>query len=82
MSIVKEIERTELSPMLRKANRSLFVAFVNSRLSERAGLDADRSVMLYDADKMFEFALDEVPTERMLRQLYQHTNVRFWSWGV
>ena len=51
-------------------------------LRRRVGLDTRRSIVLYYAQFRFNYALDELPSERTLRKLYQETPVRYWSKGV
>jgi len=48
----------------------------------RSCLDTRRSVVFYDQNFMFNYALDGLPRERVLCKLYQQTTVRYWSRGV
>jgi hypothetical protein len=48
----------------------------------RVGLDARKSIVLYDRNFRFNYALERLPNERMLRKLYYQTPVRYWSKGV
>jgi hypothetical protein len=41
-----------------------------------------KSIVLYDRNYLFNYALDSVPNERTLRKLYHHTPVRYWSKDV
>jgi hypothetical protein len=79
---VEEIETAELSPRKRHANRMLFIGWVNARPGERSSLDVLGSVMLYDAEKYFVAAAEELPDEDALRQLHAGTKVRYWSRGI
>jgi len=54
----------------------------NSLRHWRSCLDTRRSVVFYDQNFMFNYALDRLPRERVLRKLYQQTTVRYWSRGV
>jgi hypothetical protein len=51
-------------------------AFIGLALHERVGLDTRRSVVFYDQKFMFNYALDRLPSERMLRKLHHQTPVR------
>ena len=42
-------------------------------------INVRRSVVLYDADKDFVHAMDEVPDEDLLHRLYEATPVRYCS---
>ena len=57
-------------------------AFINADLRRRVGLDTRRSIVLYDENFLFNYALDALPNERTLRALYHQTPVRYWSKGV
>jgi len=37
---------------------------------------------MYDQNFVFNFALDGLPNERVMRALYDQTPVRYWSRGV
>lgn len=74
-----EIDPTELKPMHRELNKSLMVAWINRDLLNRSHHDVRRSVVLYDADKDFVHAMDEVPDEDLLHRLYEATPVRYYS---
>lgn len=77
-----EIEPGVMDPLHRKANEALMVAWINRDLRERMGHDVRKSVVLYDADRCFMYALAELPDEYMLRNLREMTNVRYWSKGI
>ena len=62
--------------------QKLTVAFINADLASRVGLDVRKSIVLYDRNFLFNYALDRLPSERTLRKLYQQTPVRYWSRGV
>ncbi len=79
---VAQLEVKELSPMLRDANRTLMVAWINADLLNRAQHDVRKSVVLYDEDRMFVHAMDEVPDPELLQRLYDKTTVRYWSVGA
>jgi hypothetical protein len=57
-------------------------ALIGAAPHERVGLDTQTSVILYDQNFVFNYALDGLPNEPTLRKLYQQTGVRSWSKGV
>jgi hypothetical protein len=57
-------------------------AFVGLVLHERVGLDTGKSVVLYDQNFVFNFALEGLPNERVMRAPYDRTPIRYWSRGV
>ena len=65
-----------------RCEEKLMVAFINADLPSRVGLDARKSIVLYDRNFIFNYALDGLPNERILRTLYHQTPVRYWSKGV
>jgi hypothetical protein len=67
---------------VRATNEKLMIAFINADLPSRVGRDARKSIVLYDRNFRFNYALDRLPDERMLRKLYHQTPVRYWSKGV
>lgn len=67
---------------MRAANEKLMAAFIQADLPRRVGLDTRRSVVLYDGNFLFNYALDALPHERALRALYHRTPVRYWAKGV
>jgi hypothetical protein len=68
---------------VRATNERLMMAFVQADLPRgRVGLDARKSIVLYDRNYVFNYALDKLPNERTLRKLYRQTPVRYWSKGV
>jgi hypothetical protein len=71
----------QLDSMRREANRGLMVAFINADLLNRASLDVRHSIVLLDADGMFEYALPELPDDDTLARLFEQTRVRFWQRG-
>ena len=77
-----KIDPAELSPLHRKANESLMVAWINAKLLERMQHDVRKSVVLYDKDRCFVYALAELPNDHMMRQLRELTEVRFYSKGI
>ena len=68
--------------MVREPNKGLMIAFIGVHLPSRVGLDTRRSVVLYDENFCFNFALEGRPDERTLRRLHRETPVRYWSKGV
>lgn len=79
---VEQIDTAELSPLHRQGNRALFVSWVNAGLLERFGLDVLGSVMLYDEEKYFVYALDYLPDAESMVRLHAGTKVRYWSVGI
>jgi histidinol dehydrogenase len=79
---LERIDSTD--PMLRMANHSLMVAWINYDLLNRAHHDVGRSVVLYDSDKMFMSALPQSidMTEEKTLEALEKAGVRFWSWGI
>ena len=57
-------------------------AFIGAALHERVGLDTRRSIVLYDQNFAFNYAMEGLPNERVLRVLRERTPVRYWSRGV
>ena len=51
-------------------------SFIQADLPRRVGLDTRRSVVLYDENFSFAYALDALPNQRTLRKLYHQTPVR------
>ena len=72
----------EGDPMRLEINRGLMVRFINADLLNRASLDVRHSIVLYDADGLFEYAMAELPAAVVLAELYHRTSVRFWSRGI
>ena len=66
-----------LSPTMRARNEKLMAAFINADLPCRVGLDVRKSIVLYDRNFRFNYALDRLPNERTLRKLYHQTPVRY-----
>ena len=79
--VVEQIDPTELGELHRYGNKALMVAWINADLLTRAHHDVRKSVVLYDADKDFVFALTEVPDEVALQALYDRTTVCYYSVG-
>lgn len=76
---------TELSnqnPMNREINRGLMVAFINADLLNRSHLDVRTSIVLYDGDGDFRYALAEMPDEALMASLQERAGIAYWSKGV
>jgi hypothetical protein len=69
------------NPMMRQANRSLMMEFINDDLAQRSYLDTVRSIVFYDAEGIFELALANLPNAVVLDRLYA-AGVRYWSRGI
>jgi hypothetical protein len=67
---------------VRATNERLMMTVVQADLPSRVGLDARKSIVLYDRNYVFNYALDRLPSDHMLRKLYRQTPVRYWSKGV
>ena len=80
--MITQLNPRNLGPTVRAANERLLTAFINADLPSRVGLDARKSIVLYDKNYLFNYALDRLPNERTLRKLYHQTPVRYWSKGV
>jgi hypothetical protein len=80
--MITQLNPRNLGPAVRTTNERLMMAFVQADLPSRVGLDARRSIILYDRNFRFNYALEGLPSERMLRKLYHETPVRYWSTGV
>jgi hypothetical protein len=82
MNTVIELPKDMRDPMRREVNKGLMVRFINADLIERCNLDVRKSFVLYDADGLFDYAIDHMPSDEKLQRLYDHTNVRYWSKGI
>ena len=80
--MIRRLNPANLPAAVRKANERRMAAFIGLALRERVGLDTRKSVVLYDQNFVFNFALDGLPNERVMRALYDRTPVRYWSRGV
>jgi len=72
----------ELVQILHLPDAAMALPEFEFALRERVGLDTRKSVVLYDQNFVFNFALDGLPNERVMRALYDWTPVRYWSRGV
>lgn len=79
---VQEIAPASLTAMQRWFNEQLMVAWINRDLLNRAQHDVRKSVVLYDADYDFLYAVESVPDEATMQRLYEDAGVRFYSKGV
>lgn len=80
--VIEKIDPSELDPLLRTANKSLMVAFINHDLLTRASLDVRHSVVFYDEDKMFRYAGNVDVDDELLTRLAASTDVRYYSIGT
>jgi hypothetical protein len=80
--VITQLNPRNLGTTVRAANEKLMVTFINADLPSRVGLDVHESVVLYDGNFLFNYALKGLPNERTLRKLYHQTPVRYWSKGV
>ena len=79
---VEQLDPTDLDPIQRTVNRSMMVAWINADLVSRAPHDVRKSIVLYDEDCMFVYALQNMPDEELLQEIGERTSVRFYSEGV
>lgn len=75
-------ERPKQNPMERKINEGLMVAFINADLVNRANLDVRKSIVLYDADGDFRYALSEMPDDSIMSRLKEEAGIAYWSKGI
>jgi hypothetical protein len=80
--MIRQLNPKNLPPAVREANERRMAAFIGAALRERVGLEARKSIVLYDENFRFNYSLDRLPNERTLRKLYQQTPVRYWSKGI
>ena len=80
--MITQLDPRNLGPAVRATNERLMMAFVQADLPSRVGLDARKSIVLYDRNYLFNYALHSPPSERTLRKLYRQTPVRYWSKGI
>jgi hypothetical protein len=80
--VIRRLDPANLPPAVREANERRMAAFIGLALHERVGLDTRRSVVFYDQNFMFNYALNRLPSERMLRKLYHQKPVRYYSKGI
>lgn len=85
MDAIEKLNVQDLSPLSRKANEALMVAFINNDILARAGLDVRTSIALYDSDRTFKYAVTpavfEGLTDEDKGELGRH-GVRYYSTGV
>ena len=80
--MIAQLNPRNLAPAVRATNEQLMTVFIQADLPRRVGLDTRRSVVLYDGNFLFNYALDALPNERALYALYYQTPVRYWAKGV
>ena len=78
----QKIGPRRLPSEVRRVNRGLFDMFLGADPYGRRHLSPRRSVVVYTADGRFGYALNERPSDRTLRKLYEQAGVRYWSRGV
>jgi hypothetical protein len=71
--VITQQNPRNLAAALRATNERRMTRFIAPDLPRRVGLDTRKSVVLYDANFMFVYALDALPRERALRELYWRT---------
>ncbi|MEB3023413.1 MULTISPECIES: hypothetical protein [Mycolicibacter] len=81
MTQIQQLDVQQIDAMRRKINEGLMVTFINADLLERAHLDVRKSVVFYDADQVFRYAVAELPDDATLQRLCDSSSVRFWSYG-
>jgi hypothetical protein len=80
--MIRQLNPRNLGPTVRATNERLMMAFVQADPPSRVGLDTWKSIVLYDRNFLFIYALDRLPNERTLRKLYHQTPVRYYSKGI
>lgn len=82
---VVELPAELRSPLRKQGNKALMVAWINVDLLNRCGHDVRTSYILYDADGTMNLrfgALYNMPRAALLQELFDKTDVRYWSKGV
>ncbi|ANA86845.1 hypothetical protein BH772_gp040 [Gordonia phage Bachita] len=79
---VAQLDTTDLTLMHRGLNREMMVAFINADLIERANLDVRHSIVLYDEDRDFRYAVPEMLDDDTMARLYGAAGIRYWSKGI
>jgi hypothetical protein len=80
----RAVEITETDAMRREVNRGLMVQWINADLLVRANHDVRTSVVMYDADRLFMFALPgrvDMTNDDLIDALADN-GVRFYSRGI
>ena len=75
--MITQLNPRNLAAAVRERNEHLMNAFIQPDLRRRVGLDPRTSVVLYDANFVFNYALAAVPNERTLRKLFHETPLRY-----
>lgn len=87
-TIIAELPENLRSPMRRKVNKGLMVAFINRDLLNRAKLDVRSSIVLYDDAGVFEAAIDPTTWESFVahdvavQALHDQSGIHYWSKGI
>ena len=79
-----EVNPGQPSPVHCEMQRSLAVAWINARLTERHGCDVTRSVIFYDSDSDVAAMLpvgEPLPPNDIQARLYE-SGIRSWSVGI
>jgi len=83
MDTVKRVDPKDIPPFTRNANKGLMIQWINRDLVNRAKCDIHTSYVFYDKDYLFaNLVLTLELSELGLRQLFEHTNIRYYSKGV
>jgi hypothetical protein len=78
----KKIDPRRLPSEVRRVNRGLMAQFIGADPYGRGYLSPRKSIVLYNGEGFFRYALNEKPNRSAFLKLYQQTPVRFWSKGV
>ena len=81
-TVVKVDPRRDLPAQVRDVNRVLMDMFIGADPYGRRHLSPRRSIVLYNGEGSFRYALNEKPNRTTFLKLYQQTPVRFYSRGV
>jgi hypothetical protein len=79
---VRRIDPRPLPSEVRRVNRGLMARFIDADPYGRRHLSPRKSTILSLADGRFGYALNERPSNRMLRRLYQQAGALYWSRGL
>ena len=79
---VQRIDPRRLPSEVRRVNRGLMDMFIGADPYGRRHLSPRKSIVLYNGEGHFRYALNERLNERTLRKLYDLTPVRYWSKGI
>jgi hypothetical protein len=80
--VITQLNPRNLGPTVRATNERLMVAFIDADLPSRVGLDARKSIVLYDQNSCSITGWPRCPMSARCASMYHQTPVRYWSKGV